>query len=118
MVELLGAVGVHADVVGGPASPEVVAVYGQLPDEVEQGSVVGVAAGLGTQDGHGVAADLVVVAVESGGAGVEEKESSGVGRSRGVVVEREEQCSAQGIGGEDVAVATQDERRCRLHGVE
>jgi len=47
VVEALGAAGVDPDVVGGPSDPELVAAGRQLPDQVRQLPVVGVAAGLG-----------------------------------------------------------------------
>jgi hypothetical protein len=47
VVEALDAAGVDPDVVGGPSGPELVAAGRQLPDQVRQAPVVGVAAGLG-----------------------------------------------------------------------
>ena len=68
VVESLGAGGVDADVVGGPAGPELLAAGGELADEVGQVAVVGVAAGFGAQDGDGVVGGLVPVAQELRGA--------------------------------------------------
>src|SRR6266581_2155875 len=58
VVDELHAGGVDPDVVGGPPDPELVAAGGQLPDQVRQFRVVGVGAGLGAQQGDGVAGDL------------------------------------------------------------
>jgi hypothetical protein len=41
VVDELDAAGVDADVVGGPADPELVAARGQLPDQIRDSSVVG-----------------------------------------------------------------------------
>src|SRR6476469_3234591 len=46
VVHHLGGGAMEADVVAGPPSSELLAAGGQLADEVSQGSVVGVAAGL------------------------------------------------------------------------
>ena len=51
---------------------------GELADEVGQVAVVGVAAGLGAQDGDDVGGDAVPVDEEVGGARVEEDEAGGV----------------------------------------
>ena len=48
VVEPLAAGAVVAHVVGGPAETEVLAACGELPDEIGQVLVVGVAPGLGT----------------------------------------------------------------------
>ena len=78
----LDAGGVDADVVGGPADAEVVAAGGELPDEVGEVAVVGVAAGFGAQDGDGVVGDGVPFAEERRGPRVEEDEPGVVGGRR------------------------------------
>jgi hypothetical protein len=88
MVEELDAAGVDSDVVRGPALSELFAAGGQLPDQVREVPVVGVAAGFGAQQGDGVVGGLVVVAEELGRVRVEEDEPGGVGRSSGVAVDR------------------------------
>src|SRR5687768_543011 len=67
MVELLGAGGVPADVVGGPQGAELLAAGGQLPDELGQLPVVRVAAGLGPQQGYAVGGGAVPIGVEVAG---------------------------------------------------
>ena len=84
----LDAGGVDPDVVGGPPDPELVAAGGQLPDQVRQPTVLGIAAGLGAQHGDSVAGDLVPVAEELGGVRVEEEEPRVVGRPFQVGVNR------------------------------
>ena len=59
VVEELDAGGVDPYVVGGPPDPELVAAGGQIPDQVGQLSVVGIASDLGSQQGNGVVGDLV-----------------------------------------------------------
>jgi hypothetical protein len=81
MVDQLDAGGVDLDVVGGPSSPELVAAGGQLTDQVGEAPVVGVAAGLGAQDGDRVVGGLVPVAEELGGVRVEEDEAGVVWRA-------------------------------------
>jgi hypothetical protein len=88
MVEELDAAGVDSDVVRGPALSELFAAGGQLPDQVREVPVVGVAAGFGAQQGDGVVGGLVVVAEELSRVRVEEDEPGGVGRSSGVAVDR------------------------------
>jgi hypothetical protein len=72
----------------GPAAAELLAAGGELPGQVREVTVVGVAAGFGAQQGDGVVGGLVVVAEELGGVRVEEDEPGGVGRSGGVGVDR------------------------------
>jgi hypothetical protein len=69
VVDQLDAGGVDLDVVGGPSTPELVAAGRQLTDQIGEAPVVGVAAGLGAQDGDGVVGGLVPVAEEFGGVG-------------------------------------------------
>src|SRR4051794_12275894 len=88
VVEELDAAGVDADVVCGPSLAELFAAGGELPDQVGEVTVVGVAAGFGAQEGDGVAGGLVVVAEELGRSWVEEDEPGGVGGSSGVGVDR------------------------------
>jgi len=88
VVDELDAGGVDLDVVGGPSDPELVAAGGQLPDQVRQLPVVGIAAGLCAQQGDRVVGDLVPVAEELGGVRVEEEEPGVVGRPDRVGVNR------------------------------
>jgi hypothetical protein len=74
VVEGLGAAAVVADVVGAPPLAEFVAAGRQLTHEVLEVLVVGVAAGLGAQDGDGYVGEQVPVGVEPAGALVEEGE--------------------------------------------
>jgi hypothetical protein len=60
---------------------------GQLADQVLEVLVVGVAAGLGAQDGHGDVGEEVPVRVEPAGALVEEGEPGEVGGPLGVGVD-------------------------------
>jgi hypothetical protein len=93
VVDELDAGGVYADVVGGPADPELVAAGGQLPDQIRDSSIVGVAAGLGAQQGDRVVGDLGPVTEELRCMRVEEDETgvvgrAGPGRRRSVSTER------------------------------
>jgi hypothetical protein len=81
MVEELDAAGVDSDVVRGPALSGLFAAGGQLPDQVREVPVVGVAAGFGAQQGDGVVGGLVVVAEELSRVRVEEDEPGGVAGS-------------------------------------
>ncbi len=65
MAEAFEAGVVEADVVRGPARAEHLAAGRELADEVGETAVVGIAAGLGAQDGDGVGRDLLPVDVES-----------------------------------------------------
>ena len=69
-----------ADVVGGPADPEVVTARGQLADQCGELSVVGVTAGFGSQQGDGVVGHDVPLAKQHCGARVEEHEAGVVHR--------------------------------------
>jgi hypothetical protein len=61
VMEVFATGAVVADVVRAPAAAEVLAARGQLPDEVVQTLVIGVAAGFCAQDGHaGVGSDVPV----------------------------------------------------------
>jgi hypothetical protein len=98
--------------------PELFAAGGQLPDQVGQVAVVGVAAGFGPQQGDGVVGGLVVVAEELGRLRVEENEPGGVGRSSGVGVDRCVQRCPEIVGGQNVESAVEHEGWCAGHGVE
>jgi hypothetical protein len=65
VVETLYAGGVDPDMVGAPSAAELVAAGGELSDQVRQLPVVGIAAGLGSQQGDNVIGDLVPVACGS-----------------------------------------------------
>jgi hypothetical protein len=65
-----------------PAHPELVAAGRQLTDEAGQRLVVRVAARLGAQAADGVVGDAVLVAVELGGAAVEEPGDKIIQRER------------------------------------
>src|SRR6266545_4433703 len=88
VVEALHAGGVDPDVVGGPSATELLAAGGQLPDQIRQLPVVGVAAGLGAQQGDRVVGDLVPVAEELGRVRVQEDEPGVVGWPEWVGVDR------------------------------
>ena len=118
VVDELDAGGVDPDVVGGPSDPELVAAGGQLPDQVRKSPVVGIAAGLGAQQGDGVAGDLVPVAEELGGVRVEEDEPGVVGRPDRVGVDRREQRVPEGVGGQDVQASVEHERGRAGHRVD
>jgi hypothetical protein len=79
-VERLGPAAVVADVMTAPAHPEFVAAGCEFTDEAGQCRVVRVAAGLGAQAADGVVGDAVPVAVELGGAGIEEDEPGEIDR--------------------------------------
>ena len=117
VVQLLDAGAVDADVVGGPADPEVVTAGGQLADQVGELAVVGVAAGFGAQQGDGVVGHDLPVAEQRRGARVEEHEAGVVHRLVGVV-ERVEQGPAELVGGEHVESAVEHDGRHGRHRVE
>ncbi len=79
VVEALHAAGMDPDVVGCPSAPELLAAGRQLPDQVRQLPVVGIAAGLGAQQGGRVVGDLVPVTEELGRVRVQEDEPGVVG---------------------------------------
>ena len=58
VVKELDAAAVDADVVRRPAAAELLATGGELPDQVREVPVVGVAAGFGAQQGDGVVGAL------------------------------------------------------------
>jgi hypothetical protein len=109
VVEALDAGGVDPDVVGGPSGPELVAAGRQLPDQVRQLPVVGVAAGLGAQQGDRVVGDHVPVTEELGRLRVQEQEPGVVGRPDRVGVDRREQRQPEVVGGQEVQASIEHE---------
>jgi hypothetical protein len=61
VVEALHTRAVELDVVRRPSGTELLATGGQLPDEVGQAAIVGVATGLGAEDADGVVGNGVPV---------------------------------------------------------
>jgi len=118
VVEALDAGAVEPDVVGGPADTELLAARGQLADHVGEPPVVGVASGLGAQEGHDVAGDALPVEVELGRAGVQEEEAGGVGRADRVAEDLGEERVPQLVGIQDVQAPVLHERRRPGHRVE
>ena len=100
VVELLSPGAVEADVVVGPAGAEGFAAAGEFADEVAQLPVVGIAAGLGTQDRHDVVRRAFPVDEEVGRARVEEDEPGAVRRPRRTVNQRCVEGLAEAVGGE------------------
>src|SRR6266496_3410732 len=70
VVQVLGAGVVVADVVGRPARAELLAADGQFADQVREGPVVRVTAGLGAEVGDDVVGGAVPVDEEVAGAGL------------------------------------------------
>jgi hypothetical protein len=118
VMQPLAAAAVQPDVVGGPAGPEGLAGGGQLPDQVGQPPVVRVAAGLATQDGHGVISGLVPVNVEVACSGVQEQEPGQVDRQLLAGQDRRVQGVPEAVGAEDVQAAGAHIGRHTGHGVQ
>jgi hypothetical protein len=64
VVWALGACVVEADVVGGPFGTEGLALGGDLPDQIGEVAVVGVAAGFGAGDRDDLVGHVVPIVVE------------------------------------------------------
>src|SRR6266568_3577028 len=118
VVDEFHAGGVDPDVVGGPSGPELVAAGGQLPDQVRESPVVGIAAGLGAQQGDRVVGYLVPVAEELARVWVEEDEPGIVGRPDRVGVDRREKRIPEVVGGQDVQASVEHERGRAAHRVQ
>ena len=118
VMDVLEAGAVEADVVGGPAAGELVTAGGQLPDEIGEGPVVRVPAGLAAQHRHDVVRRPRPVEEEGVGAGVEEDEPGDVHRAGRVEVHLRIERVAEPVGGEDVAAGVPHVRRHPGHGVE
>src|SRR2546421_5927569 len=103
MVQPLGAGLVVADVVRGPPGPKRVAAGRQLADEVGQGAVVGVAAGLRAQCRDEVLRRFLPVDEELLGGGIEEGEARTVGWLLAALEQRRVEGAAELVGGEVVA---------------
>jgi hypothetical protein len=91
----MGAVQPH--VVGGPSGAELLAARGQLPDEVSQGLVERVAAGLSAQDPDGVVRGALPVDPEVLGRRIEEREPGVVRGAHRVAVERAVERTAEAV---------------------
>lgn len=88
VVDELDAGGVDPDVVGGPPGRGTGRCGWTAPRSGPTAPVVGIAAGLGAQQGDSLAGDLVPVAEELGGVRVEEEEPGVVGRPDRIGVNR------------------------------
>src|SRR3954447_8873866 len=119
MAERLHAVGGGAPVVAGPAGPELLTARGQLTDQIGQGAVAPVTAGLRTEAADGVEGDALPVAVERGRAlGGQEDEPRQVRGPGRTIEHRRVQGTAERVRGQDVEPAVADERRRAGHRVE
>src|SRR3954447_10953379 len=74
VVEPLDALRVQPDVVRGPQPAELVALRGELADQVREASVVRVAAGLGAEDRYRLPGGAIPVGVEGARVRIEEDE--------------------------------------------
>jgi hypothetical protein len=103
---------VLAHVMGRPAAAELLAADRQLPDQVLQPPVMRVAARLGAQIRHQVVGHILPVGKERTGAGTEEHEAGDVGRPHRVDKDLRVEGVAEPVGGQDVAAAVAQVRRC------
>ena len=103
---------------GSPARPELVTAGGELTDKVSEVAIEGVASGFCAQRGDGLVGDLVPVVPERLGSPIQEEETGVVDPLALAFVQRLVQGSPQGVGCQDVAAGTQDERRGGGHGVQ
>src|SRR3954454_17640533 len=109
-MELFGAGGVPADVVGGPQRRELRAAGGQLADQRVQVAVVGAAADFGSQLRDGVAGGFAPVRVHIGRSRVEEDEAAvvryaGAFVDTGAVIQVAVQRTGQAVGRQHVEPA-------------
>src|ERR1700722_9612023 len=118
MVQVFDGGVVEADVVRGPADAELVALGGELADEVGEVPVVRVATGGPAQDGDGLAGGAIPVAVEGLGSRVEGHESGVVDRSGGGGIQLGVQRPSELVGGQEVEAVVADERGGAGDGVE
>jgi len=118
VVERLDAAAVVPHVVRCPPHAELRAPGRQLTDQIGQCAVVRVTAGLSAQAADGGVGDAVPVAIELGGAPVEEDEPGEVHRPGRVEERRGVQGVAELVGGQDVQPAVAQERGDRGHRVE
>ncbi len=91
---------------------------GQLPDQVREPPVAGIAAGLGAQQGDRVVGYFVPVAEEPARVRVEEDEPGVAGRPDRVGVDRREQRESEVVGGQDVQASVEHERGRAAHRVQ
>src|SRR5204862_1572880 len=117
VVEAFRAVVVEADVVRGPTGAELVAAGGELPNEVGQVAVGGVASCFSPQDGDGGVGDVVPVDEDVASGRVDEREPGQVRRSGRVDEGRGEQGAAERVGGDDVEASVAHDGWCAGHGV-
>src|SRR3954452_6423991 len=108
---------VDANVVGGPAAPEVLAASGQLAHQVGEPPVVGITAGFGTDQGDSVVGHDLPVAEQRDRARVEEDQAGVVHRLAGVVQGREQRPS-EPVVREHVEPAVEDHYRHGWHRVD
>ena len=111
VVQPLDAGLVVADVVRGPPGAELRAAGGQLPDEVRQAAVIGVAAGLGAQVRDEVARGALPVGVEVVRRRVQEGEAGAVGRLLAALEHRRVERAAERVGRDVVDPAVAHDRR-------
>src|SRR5665811_2058256 len=107
-----------ADVVRCPEGAERVAAGGELADEVAELAVVRCAAGFAAEERHELLRRVVPVAVEAGGAGIEEEEAPEVRGPSGVHVHLGEQGAAERVGRDDVEAPVLHDRWDVMHGIE
>ena len=108
----------EANVVSSPANTEILAARRQLADEIGEGPVVGVAAGLGAQERHDIVGDGLPVREEVRGPRIEEDETSGVGRSARVREQFGEEGASELICIQDVQPPVLHEGRNPGHRIE
>ena len=115
VVDVLDPGAVEAHIVGGPAAGECVAASRQFPDEITQGAIIGVLAGLAPQDGDDIVGRTVPVREEGPGRRVEEDEPSAVHRADRVAAQLGIEGAAELVRGQDVAARVPDVRRRNRH---
>ena len=102
VAKVLAAGAVEADVVGGPAAPEVLAPGGKLADQLDELLVVRVAAGFGPEHGGDVVGGAVPVGEELPCGRVEVDEAGVVRGPARVGEDRGVQGAGEAVGGEHV----------------
>ena len=116
MAKALAACPVVADVVRRPPGTELLTARRQLPDEIGQAPVAGVAAGLGAQVRDQVLRRALPIDIELARRGIQEREQGAVGRLLAALERRRVQRAAERVGGQVVDAAVAHDRR-RGHGL-